>query len=98
MGKIMGGKNKENEIVISLNGNQSEEVVGSNMSISYLSDTGRKCILVEVQDRWAETLRQCIMQHILPGKVICPAAYAHIDHIRHGSPPTLCCDSSIEFC
>ena len=35
----MGGKkNKENEIVISLNGNQAEEVVGSNLSISYLSD------------------------------------------------------------
>jgi len=84
----MGGKNKENEIVISLNGNQSEEVVGSNMSISYLSDTGRKCILVELgmiqnNDMADEYILNKQMLENIPIKEsdYCFMVHLHCDHI-----------------
>ena len=85
----MGGKkNKENEIVISLNGNQSQEVVGSNMSISYLSDTGRKCVLVELgmiqnNDMADEYILNKEMLNNIPIKEsdYCFMFHLHCDHI-----------------
>lgn len=44
--KIM--KKKENEIIITESGMQSEQVTGSNLTISYLTSDGRKTILIEL--------------------------------------------------
>jgi metallo-beta-lactamase family protein len=79
---------KENEVVISFNGNQSEEVVGSNVTISYLTETGRKTILVELgmiqnNDMADEYILNKEMLNNIPIKNsdYCFMVHLHSDHI-----------------
>jgi hypothetical protein len=47
----------------------------------------KRCFLVEVPNRRADTLNACIVEHILPGTHIISdgwAAYRHIDQLRQG--------------
>lgn len=82
------GKNKGNEVVITMSGNQSEEVVGSNTTISYLTSTGRKTILVELgmiqnNDMADEYILNKEMLNNIPIKSsdYCFIAHIHSDHI-----------------
>jgi len=49
--------------------------------------TSRRCFMIEVQDRRAQTLEPLIQRHILPGSHIISdgwASYANISNIAHG--------------
>lgn len=79
---------KDNEVVITVSGNQSEEVVGSNTTISYLTDEGRKTILVELgmiqnNDMADEYILNKEMLNNIPIKNsdYCFIAHIHSDHI-----------------
>lgn len=79
---------KDNEVVISMTGNQSEEVVGSNTTISYLTDEGRKTILIELgmiqnNDLADEYIlnKEMLSNIQIKGADYCFMLHIHSDHI-----------------
>lgn len=81
-------KKKDNDIIITESGNQAENVTGSNLVVSYMTDIGRKTILIELGmiqqgDKADEYILNKEMLDNIPIKEsdYCFIAHIHSDHI-----------------
>lgn len=87
MGSVMS-KRKDNDIIFTMVGNNSEEVVGSCITCSYMTDEGRKLILLELgQIQNGDMADEYILNRNLLEEIpikeadYCFIAHCHSDHI-----------------
>lgn len=97
MGKIM--KKKENDIIITENGLMSEGVTGSNLVISYLTEEGRKTILVELGGSQGKGMVEDYKDNreMIEKTPIKESSYCFIAHIHQDHTSLLPCLSNRDF-